>query len=67
MKRKMKFDAKDRENSNEFLTMDDFLRVLDRAICPPKPPDQEIDKTSEKSDSDYCNEKHIHSDNVEDI
>lgn len=47
----------------EILTKEDFLKVLDRAI---KLPDQETSETSEKPDSDCCNEKHTHLDNVED-
>ena len=54
----------DKQNNSKYtLTKEYFLRVLDRAI---KPPDQETSKTSEKPDSDYCNEKHTHSNNVGD-
>lgn len=53
-------------NKKEILTKEDFLRVLNRAISPIKPPCQEKGETSEKPDSDYCNEKHTHLDNVED-
>jgi len=48
----------------ETITKEIFLRILNRAI---KPLCQEKDETSEKLDSDYCNEKHTHLDNVEDI
>ena len=35
------------EDTLDNFTEDDFLRVLDRAISPPEPPDLEIDETSE--------------------
>lgn len=58
---------KDKKTNKELptLTKNDFLRVLDRAINPPKSPDQEINKTLEKPDFDCCNEKRTHLDSVE--
>jgi len=50
-------------NPTGISSKDDFLRVLDRAI---KPPDQENQRTLEKTDSCDCNEKHTHSNNSED-
>ncbi len=55
------------KDRNMVISKNDFLRILDRAISPIKSPCQETSETSEKPDSYYCNEKHTHSDNAEDI
>ena len=59
---KMKNQTKKTKERHPIFTKDEFLRVLDRAI---KPPDQETQRTSEKSDSDDYSEKRTHSNNSE--